>query len=163
MELNLTDAIAIIAVLVAGASAIYARGQANAAKAALLQQNEFRLFEAFAECSEHLIAAPELLISVHGCPEESCGGEEGKAIAYLCSVIDAFQLFYDKKYSGNFALMESELKETTNFLTKILIIPRNRDRLELIRKHFYGKFDQQFFDSLALVSEFYAHQGRHEA
>ena len=163
MTLSLSDAIAIIAALVATSSAVYARYQTKAAQAALAQQSELRLFEAFSECSNGLIQSPGLLNLVHGLPEESCKDEEGKAIAYLCAVLDAFQIYYHKKYSGDFNRMETELKAHSNFLSKILANSANGPRIHLIRWHFYGNFDAPYMNAIEKVMEYSQNESRVEA
>ncbi|NCB23782.1 MAG: hypothetical protein EOM56_13310 [Deltaproteobacteria bacterium] len=155
MEINLSVTISLISLSVSAATAYYAHRQIVSAAAALMQQNDLRLFEAFSECSDILVNNPSLLQSVHGIPNERCTDEEGKAIAYLCSLIDAFQIYYEKRYSGDFSKMECELLAKSNFLTKTITIPGNSDRLNIIKEYFYGDFDNQYFAALERVVEHY--------
>ncbi len=152
-----------IAALVATASAIYARHQAQVAQAALAQQSELRLFEAFSECSSGLLQTPSLLNLVHGIPEASCKDDEGKALAYLCAVLDSFQIYYHKKHGGDFSRMASELKVQSNFLSKILENPSNKPRIDLIRWHFYGNFDAPYMDAIEQVRRYYQGESRVDA
>jgi hypothetical protein len=155
MAPEFTDAITALAALVATASALYARRQTKVAKAALAQQSELRLFEAFAECSNALIQTPTLLHLVHGIPQCSCEDDEGKALAYLCAILDAFQIYYHEKFNGDFRKMESELIQQSTFLSRILAIPENKSRIDILRCHFYGNFDKPYMGAIERVIEYY--------
>jgi len=148
------DYIAIIAAIIAVAAALFSLLQAYFAKQSVEQQNLIRLFEAFEESTNRLYNSPSLLTQVHGFPQDRYSDADAQALTYLCALLDTFQLFYERKYKGDFKKMAVDLKRNSNFLSRLLANPDNHQRIEDIRRYFYGDFDADFFDAINDVIRF---------
>lgn len=143
----MTEIIAVIGILIAMASAIFAYLQAKSAKHSLHQAYLLKLFSSFDSASESTIADPELLYSVHGL-DRNVPIEEAKSIAYLSLLLDAFQHYYGEQYNGDFKKMTEAMKKQSTFLNRILAVPENYQRWQTLKQLYYGEFDRSFTEAV---------------
>lgn len=147
---------AIVAVLAALFALQNARGavrSADISERALSQANVTNLFSSFSVANQATVQYPELLHSVHGL-DESVPLSEARNIAHLGSLLDAFQIFYGEHHGGDFSKMASEMKAESTFLNRILGVPQNHDRWQIIQSIHYGDFDRQFTDAITEIISF---------
>ncbi len=129
-------------------SAVFSWLQAQTAKKSLRQSYLLKLFSSFDAASQHSILNPELLYSVHGLDRNLISEKEAVNIAYLSMLIDAFQHFYGEDYNNNYIEMAEHMKKKSTFLNKILSIPENKERWQVLKGIYYGTFDEQFIHAI---------------
>lgn len=146
-EISIETVIEVISVIVAVSAAIFAFWQVKVAKRTIRQAAMMRLFSTFEVANQAVLNKPDLLYSIHGL-ERSIPQEEAANIAYLSFLLDGFQHFYQEEYSGDFAKMTEKLKQTSNFLNRILRVPENQVRWNQMKTLYYGDFDKSFMDAI---------------
>lgn len=110
---------------------------------AMTEARRERLFGAFDQASQMSIQNPSLMRLVHGLPD-TVSSDEASAIAYLSLLLDGFQHFYGPKDGNKFEVMLNEMSKNSTFLNRITMVPGNRSRWEVIKKTYYGDFDNGF-------------------
>ena len=140
-------AIGIASTAIAIIAACIAAYQARIAQKAVLHAAEMKLFISFDLANQAVLANPELLYSVHGV-DRTIPKEEAHSIAYLSLLLDGFEQFYGHKYRGAFVAMQSEMARRTTFLSRILAVPDNQRRWNLLKEIFYGQFDKSFVSAI---------------
>ena len=140
--------IAVVGMVISIFSAIFAYFQAQAAKKALKQSYLLKLFSTFETANQQCLLNPELLYSVHGVDRNLVSEQEARNIIYLSSLIDAFQHFYGEDYRNNYIKMAEDMKVKSTFLNKILSVDDNKPRWQVLRKIYYGSFDEQFIHAI---------------
>lgn len=141
------EAIALVGTVIAMVSAIFAYLQAQAAKRSLRQAYLLKLFATFDAATENTITNPDLLYSVHGL-DRNVPLEEAKNIAYFSLLLDAFQHFYGEQCAGDYKKMADEMKKNSTFLNRILSVPENRKRWQILKQIYYGDFDRGFIEAI---------------
>jgi len=139
--------ISIISAIVAAVAAGFAWYQASLAKQSLEQTVLIRLFSTFDYANQAILNNPKLLYSVHGL-DKSIPVKEAVNIAYFSFVLDGFQHFYCEKFKGDFTKMVEKLKQASTFLNRILQVPENQKRWDIMKKLYYGDFDKKFVEAI---------------
>lgn len=148
------DIVGAIGAIIAALSAVLAWWQASIAKKAAHQASLLQLFASFDSASQATLANPELLHSVHGLSPD-VPLDEARCIAYLSMLLDAFQHFYGEAHGNDFAKMAESMKQSSTFLNRILSVPGNLERWNLVKQTYYGGFDRAF---VSAVDEIIAHE-----
>lgn len=146
MKLDETT-ISLLALVVALLSAWYSHR-------ALRQARLMRLFSSFDLANEASIADPEFFYGVHGI-DRSIPPEEVKQLAYLSTLLDGYQNYWSDQFDENHLKALDKLKKKSAFLNKILALPANQRRWEILRDRFYGDCDREF---IAAIDGLIAHE-----
>ncbi len=131
-----------------------ARQQADFAKRAYEQTYRIRLFDSFDTANQLTVTHPDLLIHVHGLKEVDA--LEARNIAYLSILLDGYQHYYMEHFDGDFRKFATQLTKPENreFLNRVLSVPENWKRWELMKRIYYAEFDREFVAAIDAIIAF---------
>jgi hypothetical protein len=138
------------------AGAIISLAAALYAGRALRQARLARLYSSFDLANQVALAQVDLLYEVHGL-DRSVPEQEARYIAYLSTLLNGYQNYWSDTLSNDFSRAAEKLKESSTFLNRVLAIPANQRRWNLMKDMFYGEVDRKF---MAAVDDIIAHENR---
>ncbi|GII26977.1 hypothetical protein [Planotetraspora mira] len=146
----LSISVTVAALVVAIVSAFIAWSSARTARLSSRAGHIQNLFLANQAALDH----PELWMDVHGIPPET-SEREARALVYLSVLLDGYLVAHDLRTGGDFDRMLREMKRDGDSLCRMLAIPENAARWEIVKNHSYGDFEPGF---IAAVEALIAHE-----
>ncbi|GAA4555195.1 hypothetical protein [Planotetraspora kaengkrachanensis] len=150
MNDTVSISLTVAALVVAMVSAFIAWSSARTARASSRPGHIQNLFLANQAALDH----PELWIDVHGIPAGT-SERDARALVYLSILLDGYLVAHNLHVRGDFDRMLRYMKRDGDSLCRMLAIPENVARWEIVKKHSYGDFEPGF---VAAVDALIAHE-----
>jgi hypothetical protein len=93
---------------------------------------------------------------VHGL-DRSIPREEVLNLVYFSVLLDAYKLFLDDRFDGDFGKAAREFKASSTYLNKLLLHPDNQHRWQILKPLGYGELDTSF---VRAIDSLFEHEGK---
>lgn len=118
------------------------------------------LFGTFNLASQLTFEDPMAMRDIHGLPDD-ISDREARAIVTLNVILDGYQHYKAEQYRRfsykdilgfpnisksaiNYSKIEQSLKTNSEYINRLMALPANVERWQLIKQVYYGSFDEDF-------------------